>query len=152
AGALIGADRMQREERLQGRPANIGERRMRQQGNFKDLLGQRLGRVVNVPSGVDPFVVREYAHARQANPTGVRTDFAETLYWHPALVLAKGNADIAFDLSDANTRFQVQVFGHTLDGRLGATTFEITSRLPISVEPNLPIEVTSSDTITIPVA
>ena len=32
------------------------------------------------------------------------------------------------------------------DGRLGATTFEIVSRLPVSIEPKVPVEVTSSDT------
>ena len=56
------------------------------------------------------------------------------------------------DLSDAATRFQVLVFGHTPDGRLGAATYEITSRLPVSIEPKVPLEVTSSDSITIPVA
>ena len=122
------------------------------QGNYQDLLRRRLNRVVKVPSTTDPFLVREYAHVRQPHPEGVRTDFTETLYWNPALVLRKGNAEVSFDLSDANTRFQVLVFGHTLDGRLGAATFDVTARLPFSIEPQVPIEVTSGDTIQIPVA
>jgi hypothetical protein len=130
---------------------NIDERRLRRQGNFKELLRQRLNREVNVLASVDPFIVREYAHTRQPNPGNVRGDFAETLFWHPALVLNDGKGEVSFDLSDAATRFQVVVFGHTLDGRLGATAFEIVSRLPVSIEPKVPIEVTSSDTITLPV-
>jgi hypothetical protein len=133
-------------------PVNNPERRMRQQGNFKALLRQRLGRSVNVPSGTDPFVIREFAHVRGPNPVGVRSDFTETLYWHPALVLAQGKADVFFELSDASTRFQVLVYGHTADGRLGATSYEITSRLPVSIDPHVPIEVTSGDIISLPVA
>lgn len=128
------------------------ERLLRQQGKFHLILSERLNRVVQLPTSADPFVVREYAHRREMNPGAVRTDFAETLYWHPALVLPNGKAEIGFDLSDAATRFQIVAFGHTLDGRLGATTFEIAARLPVSIEPRVPIEVTSSDTVTIPIA
>lgn len=128
------------------------ERRLRQQGKFHLILSERLQRVVKLPANPDPFVMREYAHRHELNPGAVRADFTETLYWHPALTLAKGTADIAFDVSDASTRFQVVAFGHTQDGRLGATTFEITSRLPVSIEPKVPIEVTSGDTVTIPIA
>ncbi len=94
----------------------------------------------------------EFAHIRVIGPAGVRTDFSETLYWHPALLLENGKGEVAFDLSDAGTRFQVVVFGHTADGRLGATSSEITSRLPVSIEPKVPIEVTGGDTICVPVA
>jgi hypothetical protein len=138
-------------KRRRALPVNNVERQLRQQGNFRELLRQRLHRDVNVPSNPDPFVVREYAHVRQPTPDNVRTDFAETLYWNPALVLDKGAGEIAFDLSDSATRFEVVVFGHTLDGRLGATSFDIVSRLPVSIEPTAPIEVTSSDTITLPI-
>ena len=50
----------------------------------------------------------------------LRTDFAETLYWHPVLVLPDGKAEVSFDLCDSVTTFQVTAFAHTLDGRLGA--------------------------------
>ncbi|MCI0376495.1 MAG: hypothetical protein L0215_02695 [Gemmataceae bacterium] len=128
------------------------ERRLRMQGNFKELIQQRLGRAVSLPSASDPFLVREYAHARGLRQEEVRTDFTETLLWQPAFVLQDGKGSLAFDLSDASTRFQVVVFGHTLDGRIGAATIEFSSRLPVSIEPKMPIEVTSSDRIQIPLA
>ena len=68
-----------------------------------------------------PLVVREYAHQRTDGTTPeMRTDFAETLYWHPVLVLPDGKAEVSFDLCDSVTTFQVTAFAHTLDGRLGA--------------------------------
>jgi hypothetical protein len=103
-------------------------------------------------NGLSPFVVREYAHQHQPARGNVRTDFAETLYWHPVLVLPNGKGEIAFNLCDSVTTFQVEAFAHTLDGRLGAATAEVQSRLPFTVEPKLPLEVTSTDKVTIPVA
>ncbi len=94
-------------------------------------------------------VVREYAHQRHGSPE-LRSDFAETLFWHPALVLADGKTQFAFELCDSATSFQVLVFGHSLDGRLGTATYEIESRLPFTVQPKVPLEVTSSDRIAIP--
>ncbi len=137
--------------RLQGDRFNL-EVKLRQQGKYQQIVNNRQRRLVNVPTGAEPFIIREYAHKHQFQPGGVRSDFTETLYWHPALVLADGKAAVSFDLSDAATRFQVLVFGHTAEGRLGAATYEITSRLPVSLEPMVPIEVTSSDVISIPVA
>lgn len=132
-----------------------GEKRLRQLGNFKELLRRRLHREVAALAAVTPLVVREYAHQNVKQFAGqdvVRRDFSETLYWHPALVLTDGKGAVSFDLSDANTTFEVAVIAHTLDGRLGAGTFQITARLPASVEPKVPIEVTANDKIAIPVA
>src|SRR5262249_46313508 len=60
--------------------------------------------------------------------------------------------DVAFDLCDAVTTYQVMAVGHTLDGRLGTVTSTLESRLPFALEPKLPIEVTSSDKIDVPVS
>ncbi|HEY1378997.1 MAG TPA: alpha-2-macroglobulin family protein, partial [Gemmataceae bacterium] len=98
-----------------------------------------------------PFVVREYAHRHSPAPAGDRTDFAETVFWHPVLVLPKDGAKVSFDLSDDVTRYQVLVAAHTLDGRLGALTTEIEARKPFSLEPKLPVEITAGDRIDIPV-
>jgi uncharacterized protein YfaS (alpha-2-macroglobulin family) len=97
-------------------------------------------------------VVREYAHLRTGGPGDVRSDFAETLYWNPVLILPDGEADASFDLCDSVTTFQVLVAGHTTDGRLGAVVTELESRLPLTAEPKLPIEVTASDKLAIPVS
>src|SRR5439155_11927140 len=82
----------------------------------------------------------------------LRSDFAETIYWHPVLVLPQGKADVSFDLCDSVTTFQVTAFAHSLDGRLGAATYSLDSRLPFTLQPKLPIEVTASDKIDVPLA
>ncbi|HEV8060015.1 MAG TPA: alpha-2-macroglobulin family protein, partial [Gemmataceae bacterium] len=100
-----------------------------------------------------PVVVREYRHTRAASlNTGIREDFAETLYWHPVLLLANGKAEASFDLCDSVTTFQATAFAHTLDGRLGAATATFDARLPFTLEPKVPVEVTSSDKIDIPLS
>jgi hypothetical protein len=132
------------------------EKALRKQGKFDDIarlrmqLDARRGRMV--PTVLPPLVVREYAHTHLPSADKVRRDFTETVLWHPVLVLpGDKEIEVAFDLSDSVTRYQVQVWGHSLDGRLGAATTEIASRLPFSVEPKVPVEVTRSDKITLPV-
>jgi hypothetical protein len=105
------------------------------------------------PPPPPPFVVRQYAHQRPTgSPSMNRTDFVDTIYWHPALVLPSGTGEVSFDLCDSVTTFQVTAFGHTLDGRIGAVTTAVESRLPLVLEPKLPIEVTASDKIDVPVS
>jgi hypothetical protein len=98
-----------------------------------------------------PFVVREYAHQHQT-ATAERSDLVDTVYWHPLLVLPGGKGDVSFDLGDSVTTYEVTVFGHTLDGRLGAVKSTFESKLPFTLEPKVPIEVTAGDTIEIPVS
>ncbi len=117
------------------------------------MLQHKLGRKVAVPPPLDPSVVREYAHQHphKNNPNQVRRDWTETLCWQPALVLKDGQGKLHFDLSDAVTNFRVLVVSHTLDGRLGADSIEIASRLPYQVEPKVPVEISTSDQVTVPV-
>jgi hypothetical protein len=98
------------------------------------------------------FVVREYAFRQQAARDKVRRDFTETLYWHPVLVLPNGKGDVSFDLCDSVTTFRVLALAHTLDGRLGAATTELESRLPLTLEPKIPVEVTAGDKVIVPLA
>ena len=103
------------------------------------------------PPVVMPFVVREYAHQRDAALGEVRSDFTETVYWHPVKVLPEGGKGfVEFQLSDDIARYQVLVAGHTLDGRIGAVTKTIEARQPFSVDPKLPLEVSHTDTIDVP--
>jgi uncharacterized protein YfaS (alpha-2-macroglobulin family) len=99
-----------------------------------------------------PMPVREYRHTRASGSVEQRHDFTETLYWHPALVLNGGKADVSFDLCDSLGAFEVTAFAHTLDGRLGSATRTITSRLPFTVQPRTPLEVTAGDKIDIALA
>jgi hypothetical protein len=100
-----------------------------------------------------PLVVREYAHAHAAvSGPAVRSDFTETVYWHPVLVLPDGQGRVSFELSDSVTSFQVLAFAHTLDGRLGAATRLVESRLPFTLAQKLPAEVTAGDRLDVAVA
>jgi hypothetical protein len=110
------------------------------------------GRGAFAPPPPPPLVVRQYAHSNPgAGQGGVRSDFAETLLWQPALVVsADGKATVSFDLCDSVTTFEVSAAGHTLDGRLGTTTAAVESRLPFALEPKTPIEVSSADLINLP--
>ncbi|MBC7816230.1 MAG: hypothetical protein IAG10_04960, partial [Planctomycetaceae bacterium] len=99
------------------------------------------------------FPVREYAHKHVRRESGLREDFAETLFWQPLLITdANGEATIRFDLSDSVTTFRVLADAHTGDGRIGSGGGEVLSRLPFQIEPKLPLEVTTGDRIDLPVA
>jgi len=98
------------------------------------------------------FTVRTYAHAHTPGPPGVRTDFAETLFWNPLLVADEnGRATIHFDLSDSVTTFRLAADAHG-DGRIGTGQGEIISRIPFSLQPKLPLEVNAGDRIELPLA
>ena len=111
------------------------------------------GTMALAPPPAVKMVVREYAHEHMPSATPeLRTDFAETLCWRPVLVLPNGKADVSFDLCDSATTFQAIAFAHTLDGRLGAGVKIIESRLPFALQPAVPIEVTASDKIDVPLS
>ena len=97
------------------------------------------------------MVVRVYSYNDETSASGPRSDFAETLCWQPVLVLPNGKAEVSFDLSDSVTTFQALAFAHTTDGRLGAAVGLLESRLPFTLQPATPLEVTASDTIDVPV-
>jgi anti-sigma factor RsiW len=138
------ADLRLRDPRMPGRPVPVGP-----VGPGGPPGQPHVGFQPNLP----PAVVREYAHQRTVGMTPeMRSDFAETLYWHPVLVLPDGKAEVSFDLCDSTTTYQVTAFAHTLDGRLGAATYDLDARLPFTLQPKLPIEVTASDKIDVPLS
>jgi hypothetical protein len=150
--------------RGQGELAFDLDRQLRKEGKAIEVTQKRLlalqkqslpgiQPVVKMLAKVEPMLVRQYAHKHTTNIDGIRSDFTETVFWHPVLVLPGDKAtDITFDLSDAVTRFEVQVWGHTLDGRLGAATMDIASQLPFNIDAKVPFEISSNDKVAIPVA
>jgi uncharacterized protein YfaS (alpha-2-macroglobulin family) len=110
----------------------------------------QLKREVFAPNTV---MVREYAHARRAGWTeGSRTDFAETVYWNAGIKTdAWGHASLSFDLSDSVTSFRVLADAFGGDGTLGSSVSHVESVQPFSVEPKIPLQVTSGDVIQLPV-
>jgi alpha-2-macroglobulin-like protein len=106
----------------------------------------------DLPLGSLPFIVREYAHQRDPALGAARQDHAETMFWHPVLVLPEnGRTRVEFQLSDDIARYQILVAGHTLDGRIGAITRTIEARKPVTVDPKLPAEISSNDVVEVPV-
>ncbi|HET9942038.1 MAG TPA: carboxypeptidase regulatory-like domain-containing protein, partial [Terriglobia bacterium] len=99
-------------------------------------------------------VTREYAHSRRANWTeGSRSDFSETVYWNAGIRTdeSTGVATVSFDLSDSVTSFRVMADAFTQDGTLGSITSHVESVKPFSIEPKLPLQVTSGDVIQLPI-
>jgi hypothetical protein len=139
-----------RQLRKQGKAIEVTHKRLLtlQQKTLRDISP-----AVKMLAKVEPMLVRQYAHQHTPTTEGIRTDFTETVFWHPVLVLPGDKAtDITFDLSDAVTRFEVQAWGHTLDGRLGAATMDIASQLPFNIDAKVPLEISSTDKVAIPVA
>lgn len=97
---------------------------------------------------------RLYAHRRTGRRAGGdRHDGAQCVYWNPLLVTDEsGQAKAAFALSDAVTTFDVRIDGHTQEGRLGSGSDAIVSRLPLRIEPKLPIEISAGDQIDVPLS
>jgi hypothetical protein len=115
-------------------------------------LGDEMAQAGFDISPVGSFYVREYAHQRDSSLGDIRADFTETVYWHPVLVLPdSGKTTIEFQLADDIARYQVLVAGHTTDGRIGAVTKTIESRKPFYLDPKIPLEISHTDTIDVPV-
>ena len=102
---------------------------------------------------MSPMVVREYAHERtQGERPELRTDFSETLCWKPFIITEEGKAEAVFDLSDSVTSFTATAFANTLDGRLGSAKIVLESRLPLVLQPKIPLEISAGDEVIIPLA
>ncbi|NBY01958.1 MAG: hypothetical protein EBQ87_08260 [Planctomycetes bacterium] len=102
---------------------------------------------------MSPMVVREYAHERtQGERSELRTDFSETLCWKPFIISEDGKAEAVFDLSDSVTSFTATAFANTLDGRLGSAKIVLESRLPLVLQPKIPLEISAGDEVVIPLA
>jgi len=97
--------------------------------------------------------VREYAHTLRPNWTeGSRVDFAETVYWNAGVKTDNaGLATVSFNLSDSVTSFRVLADAFGRDGTLGSNISEISAVQPFSIEPKVPLQVTSGDVIQLPI-
>src|SRR4029079_13145400 len=98
--------------------------------------------------------VREYAHTLRPNWTeAARADFTETVYWNAGVKTdaSTGTATVSFNLSDSVTSFRVLADAFSQDGTIGSGTSEIESAQPFSIEPKIPLQVTSGDIIQLPI-
>lgn len=103
---------------------------------------------------VNIVTVREYAHTLRPNYTeGSREDFAETVYWNAGVRTdnSTGLATVSFNLSDSVTSFRVLADAFAQDGTLGSGNSHVESVKPFSIEPKIPLQVTSGDVIELPI-
>ena len=125
-----------------------------QKANQWGLLSQVKNEITRMIPRTPPVVIREYAHLRPktVEEDATRSDFAETLLWQPVLVTPEtGEATLHLELSDSINGYQLLIAGHTLDGRIGAVTGTIQVRKPFAIDPKLPQEISSGDTIEAPI-
>jgi uncharacterized protein YfaS (alpha-2-macroglobulin family) len=86
------------------------------------------------------------------NYDGPRTDFRETIYWNPSVeTKADGTATVTFVASDAVTAFKATAEGFSATGVPGAGTVSLQSKLPLTLDAKLPVEVTAGDKIRLPI-
>lgn len=94
------------------------------------------------------FPVPQYSSAYD----GPRSDFRETVYWNPAVETnANGEAEVSFVVSDAVTSFRATAEGFSAAGAAGAGAITFQSKLPMTLDARLPVEVTSGDTVRLPI-
>ncbi|MBK9034520.1 MAG: carboxypeptidase regulatory-like domain-containing protein [Myxococcales bacterium] len=94
------------------------------------------------------FPVPQYTAAYD----GPRTDFRETIYWNPTVTTdARGEAEVTFVTSDAVTAFRATAEGFATDGTPGAGQVALQSKLPLTLDAHLPVEVTAGDRIRLPI-
>jgi hypothetical protein len=139
-----------RVEELQRQPV---QGRIAQEGGGRGGRGQLAG--VLAQGAVVVRTIREYAHTLRPSWTeGSRTDFTETVYWNAGIKTdaSTGSASISFNLSDSVTSFRVLADAFSHNGALGSHTHEVESVMPFSIEPKIPLQVTSGDVIQLPVA
>jgi len=95
---------------------------------------------------------REFAAANyDPSDDGPRRDFRETIFWAPSVKTdAQGRATVQFPTSDAITSFRVIAEG-VAGGAPGHGEALVTSKLPLALAANLPVEVTTGDRVALPV-
>jgi alpha-2-macroglobulin-like protein len=115
----------------------------------QDMLNNPLGEEqIQAWAPVRVFPVPQYTRAYD----GPRTDFRETIYWNANVeTSADGNAEVAFVASDAITAFRATAEGVSAGGVPGGGTLTIQSKMPLTLDARLPLEVTSGDEIRLPV-
>jgi len=99
-------------------------------------------------SPVRVFPVPQYTKGYE----GPRTDFRETIYWNASVdTNSDGTATVSFPVSDAVTSFRAIAEGVSAAGVPGGGEAVIQSKMPLALDARLPVEVTSGDSIKLPV-
>jgi hypothetical protein len=92
------------------------------------------------------------AGAAAAGPR-VRSFFPETLYTNPALITdGEGRASVSVPLADSITTWRVTSLASTVRGALGSSTAPLRVFQNFFIDLDLPVSVTESDEVSVPVA
>jgi len=162
---LLGQQEAQRENRQDAEPvrdpAPQPVEAKKEQAEMDDALADedfamgememgRRARQQQAPQG--PFVVvRQFAHRPQGGDE--RADFAETVYYNGG---TKTNAEGVFEttitLSDSITTYRARVDAVGDDGSLSSADATVEAVRPFYMEPKLPLEITSTDEVRIPIS
>jgi uncharacterized protein YfaS (alpha-2-macroglobulin family) len=118
-------------------------------GNEKEAWGGEDANMVAGWSPVRVFPVPQYTKGYE----GPRTDFRETIYWNASVDTGNdGIATVTFPVSDAVTSFRATAEGVSAGGLPGSGELVMQSKMPLSLDARLPVEVTSGDKIKLPVS
>lgn len=141
AAKLVLLDEAQRKEQV--------ARRVRANRNAEKNIANRLAQAQDNGWAIARvFPVPAYTKGYE----GPRTDFRETVYWNPTVETnARGDAEVTFVASDAVTSFRATAEGFSAGGLPGGGQVAIQSKLPLTLDAHLPVEVTSGDTIRLPI-
>jgi len=125
------------------------QRRFRANKNAEKTIANRVARQQDNSWAIARvFPVPQYTQGYE----GPRTDFRETVYWNPTVETdARGNAEVTFVASDAVTSFRATAEGFSAAGLPGGGQVAIQSKLPLTIDAHMPVEVTSGDTVRLPI-
>lgn len=85
-------------------------------------------------------------------PVEVRTDFRQTIFWEPNLMIDKtGEAKITFYNSDDVSTFRATVEGIATNGGVGRQEYTYYTQLPFSLNTKIPAVVSFEDELNIPI-
>ncbi|MFO0935582.1 MAG: alpha-2-macroglobulin family protein [Gemmataceae bacterium] len=149
-GIVLEADRVVERMRVVTETDSLNDVREKQKKAHKSRIVEAVPGSDTIAASITaqaPFIVREYSHQQKTEPN--RTDFTETLYWNPVIVLSdEGTAPwVNFQCSDAIASYRVIVAGHTLDGRLGQTVTQFRVSKPLVASAKLPPEIAWGDQV-----
>jgi hypothetical protein len=123
---------------------------------FKMDMDDRLAldeMVVQPPTAPVYYRARVFAtpdYSKEAQPE-VRTDFRSTIYWNGNVQTDRtGKTTVSFYNSDEITSFRATVEGLSSDGSIGRTEKTYFTQLPFNMQVKVPVEVTTSDIVSIP--
>jgi alpha-2-macroglobulin-like protein len=127
----------------------VAEGRARRMADDEDRGGEGDNeRMVAGWSPVRVFPLPQYTKGYE----GPRTDFRETIYWNASVETnSDGTASVSFPVSDAVTSFRATAEGVSASGVAGGGEAVIQSKMPLALDARLPVEVTSGDSISLPV-